>query len=99
MVVFKIYEGYANSKMKRINLKSWQRKAQRMFGTSPPDGFFYWQGDKRARKLANKGFWLLSLEIDLAILGKKLTKELGIGASLLGIIINKWEMVRRTFSS
>ncbi|CCI33534.1 MAG: hypothetical protein IM319_08045 [Microcystis sp. M113S1] len=29
------------------------------------------------------------LEIDLAILGKKLTKELGIGASLLGIIINK----------
>jgi hypothetical protein len=58
-----------------------------------------WQGDKRARKFANKGFWLLSLEIDLAILGKKLTKELGIGASLLGIIINKWEMARRTFSS
>ena len=59
--------------------------------------YMIWQGDKRARKFANKGFWLLSLEIDLAILGKKLTKELGIGASLLGIIINKWEMVRRTF--
>ena len=70
-----------------------------MIADNPSVVFIFWQGDKRARKLANKGFWLLSLEIDRAILGKKLTKELGIGASLLGIIINKWEMVRQTFSS
>ena len=46
------------------------------FSPAPPTTVC-WQGDKRARKLGNKGFWLLSLEIDLAILGKKLTKELG----------------------
>ena len=70
-----------------------------MIADDPSVVLIFWQGDKRARKFANNGFWLLSLEIDRAILGKKLTKELGIGASLLGIIINKWEMVRRTFSS
>ena len=70
-----------------------------MIADDPSVVLIFWQGDKRAKKFANKGFWLLSLEIDLAILGKKLTKELGIGASLLGIIINKWEMARRTFSS
>ena len=47
---------------------------------------FFRQGEKRARSFAHTGFELLSPKMDRAMTGKKLTKESGMGASLLRIL-------------